>query len=132
MIRKTGKTKVGVLGLSFKAGTDDLRESPTVALIETLIGKGFKVSIYDEEVSLANLLGANKRFIEQTIPHFSSLMSSSIRDVISNCEVVVVSKRNTQFREELINLDGDKIVVDLVRTFPELGNAPNNYEGICW
>ena len=132
MIKKTGKMKVGVLGLSFKAGTDDLRESPTVALIETLIGKGFKISIYDEEVSLAKLLGANKRFIEQTIPHFSSLMADSIREVITNSEVVVVSKRNTQFREELINLDGDKIVVDLVRTFPELGNTPSNYEGICW
>jgi GDP-mannose 6-dehydrogenase len=132
MIKKTGKSRVGVLGLSFKAGTDDLRESPTVALIETLIGKGFTVSIYDEEVSLANLLGANRRFIEQTIPHFSSLMSASIRDVIGNSDVVVVSKKNKQFRDELINLNGDKVVVDLVRTFPDLEKTPSNYEGICW
>jgi GDP-mannose 6-dehydrogenase len=132
LIRKTGKMKVGVLGLSFKAGTDDLRESPTVALIETLIGKGYSVSIYDEEVSLSKLLGANKRFIEQTIPHFSSLMTASARETINNSDVVVVSKKNAQFQDEIMGLNGDKIVIDLVRMMPDLEKKPPNYEGICW
>jgi len=132
LIRRTGRTKVGVLGLSFKVGTDDLRESPTVALIETLIGKGYSVSIYDAEVALAKLLGANKRFIEQTIPHFSSLMATSVREVIDNSDVIVVTKKDLHFHDGLANLDGNKIVIDLARLFPDLSETPANYEGICW
>ncbi len=132
LIRRTGKTRVGVLGLSFKVGTDDLRESPTVSLIETLIGKGYSVSIYDAEVALAKLLGANKRFIEQTIPHFSSLMATSVRQVIENSDVVVVTKNDVQFHDGLADLDGNKIVIDLARLFPALSKTPANYEGICW
>jgi GDP-mannose 6-dehydrogenase len=132
MIRKTGESKVGVLGLSFKAGTDDLRESPIVTLIESLIGKGYKVSIYDEEVSLAKLYGANRRYIEQTIPHISSLMKSSIEEVLEASDIVVVSKKGANFAETLKDADKEKVVIDLVRLWPDLSDAPNGYEGICW
>ena len=132
LVRRTGKTRIGVLGLSFKAGTDDLRESPIVTLIESLIGKGYKVTIYDEEVSLAKLYGANRRYIEQTIPHISSLMTGSLDEVFEASDVIVVSKKGPQFGEAVRSNSGDRIVIDLVRLWPELNGSPTSYEGICW
>jgi len=132
LIRRTGKNRIGVLGLSFKTGSDDMRESPIVMLIETLIGKGHKVAIYDEEVGLAKLVGANKRYIEETIPHISSLMVSSPREVIEASDVVVVSKKNTRIHDALAKHGDSKMVIDLVRLYPELVNGARNYEGICW
>jgi GDP-mannose 6-dehydrogenase len=132
MIRRTGKTRIGVLGLSFKAGTDDLRESPIVTLIEQCIGKGYKVKIYDEEVSLAKIYGANRRYIEQTIPHISSLMCDSIEDAFKDIDVIVVSKKGPQFVEVLDRHAGEHLVIDLVRLSAELNGSFNKYEGICW
>jgi len=132
MVRRTGKTRIGVLGLSFKAGTDDLRESPIVTLIETLIGKGYKLSIYDEEVSLARLYGANRRYIEHAIPHISSLLIPTIEELLANCEVVIVSKKGPQFAEALKNLPADRQVIDLTRLQFDPNEKPANYEGICW
>lgn len=132
MVRRTGKTHVGVLGLSFKAGTDDLRESPIVALTETLIGKGYHVKVYDEEVSLAKLHGANRRFIEQTIPHISSLMTSSLEEVLAASEVVLISKRGPRFQVVIEQLPEDRVVIDLVRIFPQKNGRIRNYDGICW
>ncbi len=132
MVRRTGKMSVGVLGLSFKAGTDDLRESPIVALTESLIGKGYRVKVYDEEVSLAKIRGANRRYIEQTIPHISSLISPSLEEVVGTSEVVLVAKKGPQFSAALDKLSGDRIVIDLVRVFPQRNGRPHLYEGICW
>ena len=132
LVRRTGKSSVGVLGLSFKAGTDDLRESPIVSLTETLIGKGYRVRVYDEEVNLAKLYGANRRFIEQTIPHISSLMAGSVQEVIDASEVVLVSKKAPQFSEAVAQLNDDRVVIDLVRLFPQRNGKPHHYEGICW
>jgi GDP-mannose 6-dehydrogenase len=131
-IKKVGKNKVGVLGLSFKAGTDDLRESPIVSLIETLIGKGYSVSIYDEEVSLAKIRGANKRYIEHSIPHISSLLTRDIDQVLNESEVLVVAKRGKSLEEKVMGLNHGAVVIDLVRLFTDSSKHPANYQGICW
>ena len=132
LIRRPGKNRIGVLGLSFKAGTDDLRESPLVVLIETLIGKGHKLTIYDEEVSLAALLGANKKYIDRVIPHISSLLVGSIGEVVSASDVIVVGKKSPAFAEALIGLPDEKTVIDLVRLSPARTAHQGGYEGIAW
>jgi GDP-mannose 6-dehydrogenase len=109
-----------------------MSESPIVMLIETLIGKGNKVAIYDEEVGLAKLVGANKRYIEETIPHISSLMVSSPREVIEASDVVVVSKKNPRICDALTKHGDSRVVIDLVRLYSESLNGLPNYEGICW
>jgi GDP-mannose 6-dehydrogenase len=131
-VKKAGKNKVGVLGLSFKPGTDDLRESPIVSLIETLIGKGYSVSIYDEEVSLAKIRGANKRYIEQSIPHISSLLKSEMDQVLNESEVLVLAKRGKAFEEKVMGLNHGTVVIDLVRLFSDAARQSDNYRGLCW
>jgi len=131
MITRTRKKKVGILGFAFKAGTDDLRESPIVSVIERLIGKGYDVRLYDKEVSLARLVGANKEFIEREIPHIASLMSDSVEDVLDNSEVVVIGNPAPEFERIETRLNGGTIVIDLVRIFGKRV-SDSNYNGICW
>ncbi|HMS82079.1 MAG TPA: UDP-glucose/GDP-mannose dehydrogenase family protein [Nitrospira sp.] len=131
LIKTMGRTKIGVLGLSFKLGTDDVRESPVVILIEMLIGKGYAVSIYDEEVSLAKLHGANKRYLEETIPHVTSLMESSVSKVLDKSDLVIVSKKADSFRKEIEAMERDICIVDFVRLFAEY-KGTSHYEGIAW
>jgi GDP-mannose 6-dehydrogenase len=130
MVRRTGCRRIGVLGFSFKAGTDDLRESPMVALIEMLIGKGYEVRVYDRSVSLANLMGANRAFIEQEIPHIGKLMRERIQDVLAESELLVIGNRAEEFKDALAQVRPDQIVLDLVR----IVDAPqgDGYSGICW
>ena len=131
MIMATGRRKVGVLGLSFKAGTDDLRESPMVALIELLIGKGVPLTIHDDHVSSARLMGSNKEYIEREIPHIWTLMRPTIAEVLADAEVVVIGNGSPEYRGIQKQLTDGQIVVDLVRAFgPRTSDA--QYQGICW
>jgi GDP-mannose 6-dehydrogenase len=133
MIKKTGKKKIAMLGLSFKPGTDDLRESPIAELIEMLIGKGHQVSIYDKEVSLARLHGANRAYIEHVIPHISCLMKSTIDGAIEGSEVVVVAKRSSEFEQTIRNMNNGHAVIDLASILADpREHKGHSYEGICW
>lgn len=131
MIKGTGYKRVGVLGFSFKAGTDDLRESPMVELIEQLIGKGFQVKVYDRNVSLANLHGANRAYIEKEIPHIAMLMAREMDTVLAECDVIVLGNKATEFQDVPAKLRDEQILIDLVRI---VENTPSNghYQGICW
>ncbi|MDX2031937.1 MAG: UDP-glucose/GDP-mannose dehydrogenase family protein [Blastocatellia bacterium] len=131
MVLRTGKKKIGVLGLSFKPNTDDLRESPLVTLVERMIGKGLKLEIYDREVELARLFGANKEFIENEIPHISSLMRKDLQEVLQNAEVVIIGKRDEECRAAVEQLGNGQVVLDLVRLL-EPETARESYQGICW
>lgn len=132
LIRRTRHKRVGVLGFSFKAGTDDLRESPMVELVERLIGKGYQLRVYDRNVSLANLQGANRAYIEKEIPHIASLMCDSIEDVLADCDVVVIGNGAPEFRQALDQIRPEQIVIDLIRIGGETGQLNGQYNGICW
>ena len=125
--------KLGFLGLSFKAGTDDLRESPHVELIETMLGKGFDVKIYDENVSLAGLVGANKEYITKEIPHISSLMCPTPEMLIESSDIIVIGNYTDKFKTAVLShVRENQIVVDLVRIVKDGARVPGEYYGICW
>jgi len=124
---------LGFLGLSFKHGTDDLRESPILEVIETMLGRGFRVGIYDEFVSIARLVGANKEYIEKEIPHVSSLMRSSAEELVGESDVVVVSNSSEKFRDALAESKRpDQVLIDLVRIINDHKSVNGSYHGICW
>ncbi len=131
MILRTGRKRIAVLGLSFKPNTDDLRESPVVTLVERLIGKGLKLAIYDREVEMARLCGANKDYIEREIPHISSLMRANLSEVIETAELIVIGKRDEEFRALAEKPGAGRTVMDLVRII-EPATSPENYQGLCW
>lgn len=127
-----GKKHVGLFGLSFKSNTDDLRESPMVAVAEALLGKGFDVAIYDSNVNVSKLLGANRSYIEQEIPHISRLMRGRAKDVIEHSEVIIVANKEPQLDDLLEQMRPGQIVLDLVRVSKESTAAGGAYEGISW
>jgi len=131
-ILETGKKHIGLLGFSFKAGTDDLRESPLVILAEALLGKGLKLRIYDKNVSLARLVGANKDYIEKQIPHLSSLLCTTIDEVIDGSEVIVIGNQGPEFFDAAAKATRDQIVIDLVRLPMNGRTLDADYRGICW
>jgi GDP-mannose 6-dehydrogenase len=132
MVEGTERKRVGVCGLSFKAGTDDLRESPMVRLIEYLLGKGYPVKVYDENVSLSQLNGANRAYIEQTIPHIACLLADKPDDVLDWSDVIVLGNRSRQFESRMADLTPNQSVIDLVRVPLDRTALNGNYHGICW
>lgn len=131
LIYNTGKKKVGFLGFAFKSGTDDLRESPIVTVIETLIGKGYDLSVYDSNVHLSSLLGKNKEYINSHIPHIYKLLKEDIQDVIDASDVLVIGNNAKEFGELLPTISSDKTIIDLVRVNKDK-TSKDNYIGICW
>ncbi|WP_061241558.1 nucleotide sugar dehydrogenase [Ectopseudomonas composti] len=124
------KRRIGLLGLSFKAGTDDLRESPLVELAEMLIGKGYELRIFDSNVEYARVFGANKEYIESKIPHVSSLLCKELDEVVAASDVVIIGNAEPRFAEVVKNIGKDKQIVDLIGFMEHATQA--NQEGICW
>lgn len=131
MIMEKGNKKIGFLGFSFKAGTDDLRESPLVELVERLLGKGYDIRLYDQNVKIASLIGANRDYILNHIPHISSLMVGSIDEVLTHAETVIIGNGAPEFRHVPGKLKKDQVLVDLVR-ITEARSQEGKYDGICW
>jgi GDP-mannose 6-dehydrogenase len=126
-----GKT-IGFMGLSFKGGTDDLRESPLVEVIETLIGKGFTIRIFDRNVSIARLMGANREYIQKEIPHVSTLMCESPEQLLELSDVIVIGNKEDEFRAVLPKIRKDQAVIDLVRIVQDPDACGGTYYGVCW
>ncbi len=134
LVKACGRKRIGVLGLSFKHGTDDLRESPVVALVEELVGKGYEVRIYDRNVSMARLMGANKEYIEREVPHIAKLMCSSMEELLARSEVVVIGNNGQEHERVLGDLRNGHKIIDLsgLKNGRHTHIKEVNYEGICW
>jgi GDP-mannose 6-dehydrogenase len=130
MIVDKGARKIGILGFSFKAGTDDLRESPLVDVIEHLLGKGYELKLYDKNVNLAALTGANQDYILNHIPHISKLMVDSMEEVLAFADTVVIGNGAAEFKQVPGLLKDGQTIVDLVRISKE--QSGGQYDGICW
>jgi GDP-mannose 6-dehydrogenase len=132
MVESTTRQRIGVLGLSFKPETDDVRESPTISLIETLVGKGYQVSVYDEIIDPEKLIGVNRAFLERALPHIASLIRHSLEEVIQSADVVVIANGSPGFSRVPQLLHEDQILIDLVGIAKDQTDIRGNYEGICW
>lgn len=131
MIMDLNEKNVGVLGLSFKAGTDDLRESPMVELVERLLGKGHEIRIFDQNVNLSRLVGANRAYIYEHLPHIAKLMVDEMDDVVTHGGTIVIGNSDSRFSEVVGRLNDSQRVIDLVRIENE-AKANGGYNGICW
>ena len=133
MILNTGKNRIALLGLSFKAATDDLRESPQVQLVKRLLGEGRQIHIWDDNVSLGQLIGSNRRYIEEVIPHIGALLSSDLKQVLQNSEVVVIGTRGLPKETLQQAMRAHHIVIDLVNLERACRiEGITAYQGICW
>jgi GDP-mannose 6-dehydrogenase len=131
MITAAGARQIGVLGLAFKAGTDDLRESPMVEVVERLIGKGYDVRIFDRNVNLAKLVGANRSYILEQVPHVSDLMLASLDEVVDHARTLVIGNHDPAFRAVAAAPPAGRRIIDLVRMVDRRSDG-DGYDGICW
>jgi GDP-mannose 6-dehydrogenase len=133
MVLATGKKKIAMLGLSFKAATDDLRESPQVQLVKRLLGEGREVRIWDNDVSLGRLIGSNRQYIEEVIPHIGALLTSDLKTAVAGAEVVIVGTRSIERSSLEESLRPHQIVIDLVNLEKaRRAEGSGRYQGICW
>lgn len=132
MIENTGCQRIGVLGLSFKPDTDDVRESPAITLVETLHGRGYQVSVYDEIIDPEKLIGVNRAFLERALPHIASLLRHSLEELVQEVDVVVITNGSPNFRFVSDLLRNNQILIDLVGIAKDYNPARGSYEGICW
>jgi GDP-mannose 6-dehydrogenase len=132
MIEATGCKRIAILGLSFKPGTDDVRESPAVPLIETLVGRGYDVRVYDEYVHPDKLVGANRAFLDEEIPHITALMEPTLEEALAGSEVVVVTNGSEEFKRIPSLVGTDQILIDLVGIAGAAETTRGTYEGIGW
>jgi GDP-mannose 6-dehydrogenase len=133
LVIANGRRKVGIFGLSFKPGTDDLRESPMVELAERLIGKGFDVKIHDANVILSRLVGANRSYIDERLPHIGDVLTDNIHAVLEHGDVLIVGSRTPEVVDVLARAGSERLIIDLVRlpNAVQLRATPN-YQGIGW
>jgi len=132
IVLDTGKKNVGIFGLSFKAATDDLRESPQVQLVKYLLGEGYNLKIWDENVSLGRLVGSNRDYIEQAIPHIGSLLENNLEQIFRHAQVVVIGTRGISRDQIQAHLRPDHVVIDLVNLEKARRPTAADYKGICW
>jgi GDP-mannose 6-dehydrogenase len=135
MVQENGKRKVGIIGLSFKKFTDDLRESPILEMAEILIGKGYDIRIYDQEISLSQLHGSNREYLDKTIPHITSLMKNTIQETMEESETIVVAKHLSEMEmlELERNIRFNQMLIELVRINLDARVLDGmERHGICW
>jgi GDP-mannose 6-dehydrogenase len=130
-IQEGGRCTVGFLGMTFKTQTDDFRESPFVEVIERLLGKGYPVLIHDRNIAISRLIGANRQYIEEHVPHLASRLVDELGDLVERCDVLVVAHAPDDGSESLLHTRPDQRVIDLVR-LPDSDRIPARYEGLVW
>lgn len=132
MVQQTGARRIAVLGLAFKAGTDDLRESPMVTLVEMLVGRGYQLRIFDRDVQEANITGANREYVEREIPHLWSLMAPSLTAAIDDAELVIIGNASDAFNDAVRHVAPGQRILDLVRVDKNARSDGMMYEGFSW
>ncbi|HET9913895.1 MAG TPA: nucleotide sugar dehydrogenase, partial [Anaerolineales bacterium] len=132
MVERTKLKRVAILGLSFKPNTDDLRESPAIVLAETLLGRGYQVRIFDDQVQLSQLIGANKAFIEKELPHIASIMCDVLEEVVAASDVVVITHGGKVFAGIPELLNANQVLIDLVGKSKNAPVLEARYNGIAW
>ena len=131
MVMTAGLKKIGVLGISFKGGTDDLRESPVVELVDIFLGKGYDIKVYDRNVKIASIIGSNRDYIINRIPHIFNLMVNGMDELLAHAETIVIGNNDSEFNSVMQQKNDKQKIIDFVHSCEEF-ESEKSYEGICW